>query len=468
MTMREDITGLKSKDFPGSAQSREEANSWGKSLRNKLSRTAHAGWSAPIDRPDPVDLLIETNKDRQAHLVPVRYGRMLQSPFAFFRGATAIMANDLATTPRTGLYVQACGDCHLMNFGTYATPEKRIVFDINDFDETLPAPWEWDVKRLAASLVIGSIQNNISEAEAKIISRECVQSYREHTAAYSIMNPLEIWFSSISIDDVLQMAKSEDTKKSINKQIEKAKDRSLIGEDYPKIIEMKDGRVLIKDNPPFIFHRTGIDEKEYRRLVDEVFEHYYESLGDEKKMLLEQFKYQDIAAKVVGVASVGTLCGISLRMTVDKEPLFLQVKEARTSVLEPFAGKSRYENRAQRVVNGQKLMQAAPDLFLGWAASSTGRHFYIRQLRDLKIKPMVEIFDDKHMLGYARLCGWTLARAHARSGKAAIISGYLGNAPKFDEAIADFAIEYAAQNEKDFSALQDAVRTGKLEAYFER
>ncbi len=468
MTVREDIHSLKSKDFPGSAQTREEANFWGKSLRNKLSRTTHAGWYPPIDRPDPIDLLIETNKDRQSHLIPVRYGRMLQSPFAFFRGAAAIMANDLATTPRTGLYVQACGDCHLMNFGTYATPERRIVFDINDFDETLPAPWEWDIKRLTTSFIIGSIQNSIDYTEAKNIARECALSYREHMAQYAVMTPLEIWFSSISIEDILELVKSDETKKRINKQVEKAKDKSLIGEDYPKFIEMKDGRILIKDNPPFIFHRTGIDEKEYRRLVDEVFEHYYETLGDEKKMLLEQFKYMDIAAKVAGVASVGTLCGISLRMTVDKEPLFLQVKEARASVLEQYAGKSRYENRAQRVVSGQKLMQAVPDLFLGWAASSTGRHFYIRQLRDMKIKPMVEIFDDKHMLGYARLCGWTLARAHARSGKAAIISGYLGNAPKFDEAVADFAFEYAGQNEKDYSALQEAVRLGRVEAYFER
>jgi uncharacterized protein (DUF2252 family) len=410
---------------------------------------------------------METSKGREAHLIPIRYGRMLQSPFAFYRGAAAIMAADLAKTASTGIYVQSCGDCHLVNFGSYATPERRIVFDINDFDETLPAPWEWDVKRLAASFVIAAMHNNVSKTQAEEIAITCVESYREHTDEYAQMSPLQVWYSSISVEDVMQMAKSAEAKKRLSKQLEKAKNKGLTGEDYPKLTKVENGKVSIVDSPPLIYHPKDAGAAKYRETIEEAFQRYAETLGEEKRTLFNQYKFIDIAIKVVGVGSVGRICGISLRMSANNEPLFLQVKQAATSVLEPFAGKSVYSNSGQRVVQGQKMMQAASDIFLGWGTGMNGRQFYVRQLRDMKIKPLVEVFDDKTMVDYARLCGWALARAHARSGKSAIINGYLGNSSKFADAVAEFSVAYAEQNEKDFAALKKAVRAGKLEAYFE-
>jgi len=366
-----------------------------------------------------------------------------------------------------GINVQACGDCHLVNFGGFATPERRMIFDINDFDETLPAPWEWDVKRLAASFVIAAMHNDISTTKAKEIAVACVESYRKHMDEYAHLSPLEVWYSSISVDDVMHMIKSVEAKKYLTKQLEKAKNKSLAGEDYPKLTNPEDGNVSIADNPPLIYHHEGADGETFNQHVKEAFQRYAETLDDDKRTLFNQYKFIDVAAKVVGVGSVGRICGIALRMTADSEPLFLQVKEAVTSVLEPFAGKTVYKNSGQRVVLGQKLMQAASDIFLGWSTGMNGRHFYVRQLRDMKISPQVEVYDDKIMMIYARLCGWALARAHARSGKSAIINGYLGSSSKFADAIAEFGIAYAEQNEKDFVALKKAVRIGKVEAYME-
>jgi len=464
----EEITRVKKRDDHTSHLfSRLEAVEFGKSLRNKTPRTSHARWQPATNRPDPVEVLIESSKGREAHLVPIRYGRMLKSPFAFYRGAAGIMAADLAQTPNTGVSVQSCGDCHLMNFGSYATPERQIAFDINDFDETLPAPWEWDLKRLATSFVIAALHNGLSKQEAKEIAITCVESYREHTNEYAQLTPLEVWYASISVDDVFKMAKSEQAKKRFSKQLEKAKNRSLTGEDYPKLTSTNNGKVRITDNPPLIYHRQDVDAENYFREVEAAFQQYAETLGAEKRILFDQYEFVDIATKVVGVGSVGRLCGISLRMTADKEPLFLQVKEAVASVLEPYTRKSIFQNSGQRVVHGQKMMQAASDIFLGWGTGVQGRHFYVRQLRDMKIKPLVEVFEDETMMDYAKLCGWTLARAHARSGKSEIINGYLGNSNKFADAIATSGILYAEQNEKDFAALKKAVSSGKLEAYFE-
>jgi uncharacterized protein (DUF2252 family) len=452
----------------GMAMPRELALGAGRSLRDQLPRTNHAGWNAPAGRFDPVEVLIDSGKNRDPALLPIRYGRMLQSPFSFYRGAAAIMAADLAGTPSTGIMVQACGDCHLLNFGSYATPERRLVFDINDFDETLPAPWEWDVKRLATSFLIASIDKKMGLLMAKNITRQCLNSYRQHIIEYAAMDPLSVWYSSISLEDAMRNSKNEEAKKMVGRQIEKARTRSLTGEDFPKLTEMKDGIVKIKDNPPLIYHRTGIDAKKYKALVEEVFANYVETLGDDKKTLLGHYSFHDIAVKVVGIGSVGTLCSVALWMSANNEPLFLQIKEARNSVLEPYAGKSIYQNHGQRVVTGQKLMQAASDVFLGWTSISAGRQFYVRQLRDMKIKPLVEVYDDKMMEGYARLCGRALARAHARSGNAGLIGGYLGTSSKFDDAIVEFAYNYAAQNEKDHNALKNAVRDGVVEAYMER
>jgi uncharacterized protein (DUF2252 family) len=449
-------------------RTREDAIQLGRSLRSKTARISHAEWNAPADRRDPVDILMESSEGREPNLIPIRYGRMLQSPFNFFRGAAAIMAADLATTPNTDIFVQSCGDCHLMNFGSFATPERKIIFDLNDFDETHPAPWEWDVKRLAASFVIASLHNDIGKGVAKAIARECAQSYRKHTAEFATMTPLQVWYSAISAEDILSRTKNEEIKKRYTRRIEKARSEYSRGENFPKLREDEDGRMCIQDNPPLIYHRSGEDMEKYHQLVEDIFEGYIAALGDEKKMLLDQYKYQDIAAKVVGIGSVGMMCGISLRMSASREPLFLQVKEARASVLEPYVRKSAYSNNGQRVVIGQKLMQAASDLFLGWTQPVHSRHFYVRQLRDMKIKSMVEVYEEENMFGYARLCGWALARAHARSGKATIITGYLGENTKFDDAVAQFAAEYAQQNDSDFAALQAAVRKGTIEVYLER
>ena len=447
--------------------SRKEKIALGRSLRKEVNRIGHGGWVTPKNRRDPIDILIESSKGRLENLIPIRYGRMMQSPFAFYRGTASIMASDLATTSSTGIYVQACGDCHLLNFGSYSTPERRIIFDINDFDETLEAPWEWDIKRLAASFIIAALHNNFSKEDAMECVTECVLSYSRHIKEYSEMDPLKIWYAYISSDDILRLAKNEEASKRYRKQIEKAAGKSAIDADFPKLATMKNGKAVIKDAPPLIFHYDNIDLKADRKLLDDAFNQYLLSLGAEKKRLLENYEFHDLAAKVVGVGSVGTRCGITLRMTPDNEPLFLQVKEARASVLEPYVGKNKYKNQGERVVVGQKMMQAATDIFLGWTELNNGGHFYIRQLRDMKIKPLVEIFDAEQMKGYARLCGWTLARAHARSGCSAVISGYLGSGEKFADAITNFAVDYAIQNDKDYEALKDAVRKLRIEVFIE-
>jgi uncharacterized protein (DUF2252 family) len=377
------------------------------------------------------------------------------------------MAADLATTPHTGVYVQACGDCHLTNFGAFATPERSIIFDINDFDETLPAPWEWDLKRLAASFAIACQHNNFSKADTKDITAACAEAYRARIAEYAEMDPLAIWYSHISVGDIMDFVQDEKAKERLLKRIEKEKAKSEQRAGFPKLTSIKYGKVLIKDDPPLIFHRTDIDKEELYDVAEAAFQEYFKTLGDEKKILLGQYQFQDIATKIVGVGSVGTRCSVSLRLSADNEPLFLQAKEARASVLEPYAGKSAYANPAQRVVVGQKLMQAASDIFLGWSEEVRGSYFYIRQLHDMKIKPMVEVFDEELMKDYAGLCGWALARAHARSAKASVISGYLGSSTKFGDAITQFAMGYAEQNNRDYAAFKEAVKNNRLEVFIE-
>jgi uncharacterized protein (DUF2252 family) len=405
-------------------------------------------------------LLIQSNKGRIPNLIPIRYGRMMQSPFAFYRGAAAIMAADLALTPTSGIRVQTCGDCHLMNFGGFGTPERDIIFDINDFDETLPAPWEWDLKRLAVSFVVAGRNNGFKEAESRKAALRCIQSYHEHMHSYADMGALEMWYQRM--DNMVASIKSRKWKKIVQRQIAKASTRTVAEYDFPKLASVKDGKVRIKDNPPLIFHQRGVGTTEYDRLVKDAFHCYRETLPDDLKTLLDRYEVKDVAVKVVGVGSVGTRCAILLIMTGDGEPLFLQVKEVHESVLEPYAGKSVYSNYGQRVVAGQRLMQAASDMFLGWT-EQLGRHFYVRQLRDIKIEPLVEIFDSSALADYGEWCGWALARAHAKSGDAAMISGYLGNSSRFDDAVSNFAMAYADQNERDYQALLEAIRAGKIE-----
>jgi uncharacterized protein (DUF2252 family) len=392
---------------------------------------------------------------------------MLHSPFTFYRGSALSMATDLATTPVSGLRVQACGDCHLMNFGAFATPERRVIFDINDLDETLPAPWEWDVKRLGASLVLACRDNGFSASDARDAVLACVRSYREHMAELAEMRALDVWYASIDVEKVLAMSKDTEARKRVEKRVEKARARSVLEHDFPEMVTLKGEVPTIKENPPLIFHPNEQAREGFMSAIHSAFAAYRETLPEHRRVLLDRYKLMDIANKVVGIGSVGTLCAVMLLMAQDEDPLFLQVKQARASVLEPFAGKSVYKNHGQRVVMGCQLMQSASDLFLGWAEGPHGRHFYIRQLKDMKMKPLVEIFTPSVMKTYAKLCGWALARAHARSGEPAKISGYLGKSDAFDEAIADFSIAYADQSERDHAVLMKAVRAGKLEVAVE-
>jgi len=410
---------------------------------------------------------MESSEGRIPELIPIRYGRMIQSPFTFYRGSAFNMDADLSTTPASGLRVQACGDCHLCNFGAFATPERRIIVDINELDETLPAPWEWDVKRLAASFVVASRFNGHSEAEARDAAQIAVRSYRIKMSEYSKQSVLDIWYDSIDLEALIPTVKDEETQKRLQKRIAKARGRSIAEHDFPALVTTDGVTPVIKDNPPLIYHSREQGEEAFDATVQTSFAAYRESLPDDRRVLLDRYRLTDVAVKVVGVGSVGTVCGILLMMASHDDPLFLQLKQARESVLERFAGKSVYSNHGQRVVVGQRLMQSASDLFLGWTEGHKGRHFYIRQLRDMKIKPVVEVYGPSVMQEYAKLCGWILARAHARSGEPAIISGYLGKNEVFDEAVADFSVAYADQCEKDHAALLQAVRTGQVEVSVE-
>ena len=428
-----------------------------------MPRESHAGWKPPAKRRDPIDTLNESNRDRLPELVPIRHGRMLRNPFTFLRGSAALMASDLTSTQNSGLRVQACGDCHLLNFGLFATPERNLVFDINDFDETLPAPWEWDVKRLAVSFAVASRYVELTDKQAKSAATNCARAYRERLREYSKMSPLEVWYDRLDAQTLIDMAPDAATRKHREEITEKAKRR--IGEYlFPKISSEVGGRHRLIDQPPVLYH---IDFKGGENEVLAAMAAYRESLPDERRILFDRYRLEDIAIKAVGIGSVGTRCLVGLFFSAENHPLLLQFKEACSSVLEPYAGKSLYEHHGQRVVSGQRLMQSSSDIFLGWTHGREGRNFFVRQLRDMKFSPDVEHVSAGQLKMYAELCGQTLARAHARSGDASIISGYLGKSAAFDQAIGEFAIAYADQNEKDYSALVDAVKVGQVEAIME-
>jgi len=449
-------------------RSRKQLYEEGKALRDSCPRASHADWKPPADRVDPIEILETSNKGRLPDLIPVRYGRMIPSPFVFYRGAAAIMAADLAHTPATGIRVQCCGDAHLMNFGVFATPERREIFDINDFDETLPAPWEWDIKRLATSFLIASRSNGFSGAEARKTALGCVRSYRERMIEFGQMRTLDVWYARLDLrDTILGSIKDDEAQKRLKHRVQKAETSDVLESDFPKLVTLEKGEPTIRDNPPLIYHLREQAGPEFEAKVADAFARYRESLPEERRVLVDRYQIKDFAIKVVGVGSVGTFCAVMLMMADVDDPLFLQVKEAGSSVLEPYAGKSVYENHGQRVVTGLRLMQSASDLFLGWTKGREGRHFYVRQLHDMKIKMLVELFTPKVMLQYAEYCGWALARAHARSGHPALIAGYMGKGDEFDEALANFAISYTQQNERDFEALVQAVRKGRIEVYTE-
>jgi uncharacterized protein (DUF2252 family) len=447
---------------------REERRASGKALRTKLPRQQHSEWKPPRGRRNPVEMVVESSKGRIAELIPIRYGRMMVSPFTFYRGTANIMAADLASTPRTGLPVQACGDCHLLNFGGYATPERRLLFDINDFDETLPGPWEWDVKRLAASFVLASRANGFSRRDQSDAASSCVRSYREHMSECAETPVLDVWYASIDANEAIAAFNDRVTRTRMRKRMKKTVASNVTEHEFPKLAAQSAGRFVIKDTPPLIYHHALVNLAVNRHNIEQALAGYRESLADNRRVLLDRYRMMDLSLKVVGIGSVGTLCSIALMMSGSDDPLFLQIKEASESVLERYAGKSVYRNHGQRVVSGQRLMQTASDLFLGWTVGREGRHFYIRQLRDMKIKPLVEVFNPTTMADYAALCGWTLARAHARSGDPAAIAGYLGKSDAFDRAIARFSMSYADQAERDHAAFLEAIRRGQIQASPER
>lgn len=440
----------------------------GRELRNRCPRESHSIWKPPAHRADPITLLEQANAGRMQQLVPIRHGRMLQSPFTYYRGAALNMAADLADTPFSGLQVQACGDCHLSNFGSFATPERRVIFDINDLDETLPAPWEWDVKRLAASFVVASRHNGFSEDDSRDAALACVRSYRERMSEFSDMRTLDIWYTAIELEKLIPSIQGKQIRKRMKARLASARERSVLEHDFPQLVHEVGMAPTIRENPPLIFHSREREHEELIAGVQKAFLGYRESLPEHRRLLLDRFKLMDIAIKEVGVGSVGTYCSVMLLMAGNRDPLFLQVKQARPSVLEPYAGKSIYSNHGQRIVTGCQIMQSASDLFLGWTEGREGRHYYVRQLRDMKIKPLVEVFSPSMMRQYAEICGWSLARAHARSGEPAKISGYLGKGDTFDEAIADFSVAYADQNERDHELLVKAARAGRLEVFIEQ
>ena len=448
----------------------------GKAARAEVPRASHATFEPSPKRADPIGLLERQATTRVPELVPIRYGRMLVSPFTFYRGAAMIMAHDLAGTPRSGLTVQCCGDAHLSNFGVFASPERRLVFDVNDFDETLPGPWEWDVKRLAASMLIAARDNGFRAKEQDRIVLDTVGRYRTAMADFAAMKQLEVWYSHLDIESVLQEFASQFKPKLVKragKQLAKARTKDSMTA-FSKLTELVDGKPRIVDQSPLIVPaRQLASGDEFERLfgmLEGVLRGYRETLEFDRRVLLEQFELTDIAHKVVGVGSVGTRAWIGLYLGRDgQDPLFLQVKEADASVLEEILGPSEFSNHGQRVVVGQRLMQATSDIFLGWLHVDAGldgkpRDFYGRQLKDWKGSAEIEQMVPKALATYGKLCGWTLARAHARSGDRIAIATYLGNSDSFDRALVQFSHAYADQNERDYQALAAAVKSGRITA----
>jgi uncharacterized protein (DUF2252 family) len=428
----------------------------GRELRTKVPRSSHAEWTAAANRPDPLSLLEEQNRTRLPHLVPLRYARMAVSPFTFLRGSAIVMAQDLAATPVTGIQVQVCGDAHLNNFGIYATPERNQVFDVNDFDETLPGPWEWDLKRFAASIVAAGRTNGFPATTNRRAVLSGIHSYREHMWKYSDMRYLDVWYSRIDSESSLQFVRRT-FRWYIEKQRDKARQRSSL-QVFPKIAMQVGGQYRIKDDPPLIVH---LDDEALAQQLKGLVEAYRPTIQEDRRVLLSKYQCVDVAQKVVGVGSVGTRCYVVLLLGNDSnDPLLLQIKEAQASVLERHLGPSAYPNHAQRVVNGQRLMQAASDLFLGWTRLGS-TDYYLRQLRDMKLSVNLETLVPEGFIEYCRFCGWALARAHARSGDPAQISGYLGRSDVFDRALAAFAETYADQTERDHAAFVAAVQTGQ-------
>jgi len=451
---------------PAHLHTRRQREDLGRALREDCPREDHAVWAPEAHRKDPVGILAESSKGRVERLVPIRYGRMVASPFAFYRGAAAIMAADLATTPSSGYQVQACGDCHLLNFGAFATPERRIIFDINDFDETFPAPWEWDLKRLAASFTIASLANGHTPGDARAAARNVVLHYAEQLRELAGKTVLDAWYSYLDYNELIELTDDQVLRRRRKQVLRRAIERTAVNE-FVKLGHFVDGEPRIREAPPLVYHPDDAEEPGFRDVIAKNFAFYRESLPAERRILYDRYELVDVAMKVVGVGSVGLVCAIGLFFASEGDVLFLQVKQVRESVLEPHTGGSPFASHGERVVVGQRLMQAASDVFLGHMVGVRGRHFYVRQLRDVKVRPMVEVFTPANMSGYARNCGWALARAHARSADPAVIAGYIGRGGVLADAVASFAAAYAKQNARDHALLVEAVRDGTVDAIFE-
>jgi len=459
---------------PDSVKQREAE---GKAARARTPRSSHAGWRAPQDREDPIAVLEGQAESRVPELVPIRYGRMLVSPFTFYRGAAAVMAADLADTPTSGVTVQLCGDAHLSNFGIFASPEREMLFDINDFDETLPGPWEWDVKRLTASMCVAGRDRELSKQEIADVLAWTAQAYRQSMRGFAQMSNLAVWYAKLNAQDVVGIVRQQQLVKGkrlqkMERRLGKARSKDST-RAVLKLTEAVDGRLRFVSEPPLVVPMEELlgeaENEELRKRLEGMLEDYRDSLSDEHGVLLGDYSFQSIARKVVGVGSVGTRAWVMLFMGRDEgDPLLLQAKEAQASVLEPHAGASEYPNHGQRVVEGQRLMQAASDIFLGWLPAvgidDVPRDFYVRQLWDGKLSVEIETMGHALLRAYGALCGWTLARAHARTGDRIAIASYLGSGGVFDQAIVEFSEAYADQNERDYEALVEAVKSGRVQA----
>jgi uncharacterized protein (DUF2252 family) len=460
-----------------SAETVKQREAEGKDARAHTPRSSHAEWKAPQGRKDPVAILEAQAESRVPELVPIRYGRMLVSPFTFYRGAAAIMAADLAKTPASGLRVQLCGDAHLSNFGVFASPEREMLFDINDFDETLPGPWEWDVKRLAVSLCVAGRDRNLSRQEIADVLVWSTQVYRQSMRGFAQMSNLDVWYARLNAKDIMDVVRSQRIVKGkrlqkMEQKLGKARAKNST-RAVLKLTETVDGQLRFISEPPLVVPIGELlgeaASQELRERFEEMLGNYRASLSDEYGVLLDDYSFQAIARKVVGVGSVGTRAWVLLFVGRDEQdPLVLQAKEAQASVLEPYAGVSQYSNHGQRVVEGQRLMQAAGDILLGWlpavGVDEVTRDFYVRQLWDGKLSVEIETMDHPMLRAYGALCAWTLARAHARTGDRISIASYLGSGGVFDQAIVDFSEAYADQNERDYDALLEAVKSGRVQA----
>jgi uncharacterized protein (DUF2252 family) len=437
----------------------KEKYAQGKALRIKVQRSAQGNWKQPSKRPSVQKMIELSNYDRLQDLVPIRHGRMSVSPFTFYRGTASLMARDLSFTPSSGILVQACGDCHLMNFGGFATPERHLVLDINDFDETNPGPWEWDVKRLAASFVLAAREKGFDRYNEEEIVVELITAYQDKLKAFSSMKLLDLWYLKFDLEEIRRKSKQQWVKQRLARDIQKANQQTHEHVFY-KITSNNMGRYEISNQPPLIQHPVNV--KESLDIINTFLRGYKRTLQPDRKWLFEQYKVIDVALKIVGVGSVGTRCYVVLLMNDNNEPLLIQVKEARDSVLASYTGESRYRHNGERIVQGQRLIQAASDIFLGWSTGPAGRHFYFRQLRDKKLAPEVDTYDKFLIKAYAKVCGQILARAHCKTGNGASICGYIGKGAIFARAISRFATAYADQTEKDYDDFMKAIRSGKL------